>query len=222
VRGPFKPGFGLSGAVLQARAPLACPDRSRRVSRLSRDVEISSKVGFCAKGISFSPSCHPERSRFLRQRRNPRSRRTPALRPQPCRIREFSRSLLDSSWPRWWPIQARFWLEWGSSAGACPIACPERSRRSLRLSREWGLKLGAAFIRILCDSWGKLPRVILSEGPALTCHPEPPGFGERGIRARRANCLARFARHKMRDWRAAFVQTKMHYYRRNANCRTLP
>ena len=34
----------------------ACPERSRGVSRLFRDVEIGSKVAFCAKDVSFSPS----------------------------------------------------------------------------------------------------------------------------------------------------------------------
>jgi len=39
----------------QPGAPWA-PERSRRVSRLFRHVEIRSKVVFCAKGVSFSPS----------------------------------------------------------------------------------------------------------------------------------------------------------------------
>ena len=31
----------------------ACPERSRRVSRLFRHVQISSRVAFCAKDVSF-------------------------------------------------------------------------------------------------------------------------------------------------------------------------
>jgi hypothetical protein len=56
------PGAKLKEPALSG-AEGACPERSRRVSRHFRDVQISSKVAFSAKGVSFlALSCHPERS----------------------------------------------------------------------------------------------------------------------------------------------------------------
>jgi hypothetical protein len=57
---PAVPVLASWPAVIEVEG--ACPERSRRVSRLFRHVQIRSKVVFCAKDVSFSRSCHPERS----------------------------------------------------------------------------------------------------------------------------------------------------------------
>src|SRR6185312_17162663 len=51
---PAVPVLASWPAVIEVEG--ACPERSRRVSRLFRDVEIRTKVAFCAKGVSFSRS----------------------------------------------------------------------------------------------------------------------------------------------------------------------
>ena len=51
---PAVPVLASWPAVIEVEG--ACPERSRGVSRLFRDVEIGSKVAFCAKDVSFSRS----------------------------------------------------------------------------------------------------------------------------------------------------------------------